>query len=533
MDNTSIGERSALARFFRWLFSRRGLLSLFAFLVIMPVVLVLLFYAEEDWRGSYQWNKYRRQLVARGEKLDLEAFIPKPVPDGQNFAATPLIESWFEVGHRTATVVNFAEDDYAAASELVAKPEAARGDRRLMDLETWKLAFEGVRTGGVTARQEGATGKLERAARAQSAPAVLEGMAPDREAFSELRAASQRPYSRYPVQYDLENPFAILLPHLAKIKAASQRLQLQAGAELAAGQVDNALQDVQLLLCLIDSTKDEPFLISMLVRIACTQIAIQPIWEGLAEHRWSEAQLQALQSRLQQFDFLADLKRSLESEQAVGIRMVELTQKKGINFLQTLQDSHPPPANKIAGSVLAWFVPSGWYNLEKMNLCRLLHVLMGTALDTQPKRIAPSQVAENSRAFEQEINNPGILGRGPSAIVHHRFLATMLLPALGKTSIKAASAQTAVNEAALACALERYRLAKGQYPATLQALVPQFVASLPNDVVTGEPYKYVPADDGQFKLYSVGWNESDDGGTPGRTLFDDKEGDWVWNSAAE
>ena len=172
-------------------------------------------------------------------------------------------------------------------------------------------------------------------------------------------------------------------------------------------------------------------------------------------------------------------------------------------------------------------------DLEKLNVCRLLHVLMGTSLDSPQKRIAPSQVAANMRAFEQEINQAGILGLGPTAIVRHRFLAGMLLPALGKTSLKAAIAQSAVNEAALACALERYRLAQGKYPATLTALVPQVMAALPNDVVTGEPYKYVPAGNGQFKLYSVGWNETDDDGTPGRTLFDDKDGDWVWNSAAE
>jgi hypothetical protein len=39
--------------------------------------------------------------------------------------------------------------------------------------------------------------------------------------------------------------------------------------------------------------------------------------------------------------------------------------------------------------------------------------------------------------------------------------------------------------------------------------------------------------DGQFILYSVGWNETDDGGVvvlkKGRTpSIDRKEGDWVW-----
>jgi hypothetical protein len=94
--------------------------------------------------------------------------------------------------------------------------------------------------------------------------------------------------------------------------------------------------------------------------------------------------------------------------------------------------------------------------------------------------------------------------------------------------MKAAIAQTAVDEAVLACALERCRLANGQFPETLEALVPRFISELPNDVISGEPYKYHLTNDGQFVLYSVGWNEKDDGGVPGKTLFDEKEGDWVW-----
>jgi hypothetical protein len=91
------------------------------------------------------------------------------------------------------------------------------------------------------------------------------------------------------------------------------------------------------------------------------------------------------------------------------------------------------------------------------------------------------------------------------------------------------SPQTAANQAAIACALERYRLANGQYPETLQALRPQFMDRLSNDVITGQPYKYRRTDDSQFILYSVGWNEKDDGGVPSQHgLFDDQEGDWVW-----
>jgi hypothetical protein len=112
-------------------------------------------------------------------------------------------------------------------------------------------------------------------------------------------------------------------------------------------------------------------------------------------------------------------------------------------------------------------------------------------------------------------------------------MATVLLPALGNVVMKSAAAQTAYNQAAIACALERYHLANGQFPEKLEALEPHFISPLPHDVLTGEPYKYRLMDDGRFVLYSLGWDEKDDGGVPGRNLFDDKQGDWVWTYPAK
>ena len=111
------------------------------------------------------------------------------------------------------------------------------------------------------------------------------------------------------------------------------------------------------------------------------------------------------------------------------------------------------------------------------------------------------------------------------------FLSGMLLPALGRAAEKCAQSQSSVDLARVACALERYRLANGQFPDTLAALAPKFIDSLPHDLINGQPLKYRRPDDGQFVLYSVGWNETDDGGTVGLTKYgnpDWNKGDWVW-----
>jgi hypothetical protein len=96
--------------------------------------------------------------------------------------------------------------------------------------------------------------------------------------------------------------------------------------------------------------------------------------------------------------------------------------------------------------------------------------------------------------------------------------------------------QVWVDETRIACALGRYRLAHGVYPMTLDALAPAYIDALPHDIMNGELYHYRLNADGTFLLYSVGWNQVDDGGKvvmkqDNPNLQDYTQGDWVWPMA--
>jgi hypothetical protein len=495
------------------------------------VTVIALFYAEEDWRGWHAWNQYRHQLEATGAQLDYTAFIPKPVPDDQNFAAIPVVETWFS--ERTNFDRRWA-DNYSLASSMIGSqtnPPAPAGvqggERYFLDLVAWEMAFDAIRSSRTNSNEQLKSGKLDLASRAAAAPTVLSGLRSSETDLAQLRAASDRPYARYPVVYDLDNPWGILLPHLGNIKRTVERLQLRTCAELAAGRSDEALADVKLMLYLADSAKDEPFLISYLVRLACAQLAIQPVWEGLAEHAWSDAQLQELQAQFQQHNFVADMKQPIDSERAWAVLTADLL-ARGKSHLNDLAEDSGKAGSGLA-NLFGRMVPRGWYYLEQLHYCQLFQLQLNGAFDGEKRQVFPKQIESNTNALAQAF-----AGRNPLTTIctRHQLLAVMMLPTLHKIPMRAATAQVAVDEATIACTLERYRLANGQFPETLEALVPQFISQLPNDVISGEPYKYHRTSDGQFVLYSVGWNETDDGGVPGQTLFDDKEGDWVWQYPA-
>jgi hypothetical protein len=115
------------------------------------------------------------------------------------------------------------------------------------------------------------------------------------------------------------------------------------------------------------------------------------------------------------------------------------------------------------------------------------------------------------------------------------YLAAIAIPNITKAMQTGTFNQTLANQAQLACALERYKLANGNYPDSLAALAPQFMEKIPHDIIGGQPLHYRRTEDGKFLLYSIGWNETDDDGVMGKDKSgneDRTQGDWVWQFPA-
>src|SRR5688572_23890251 len=228
--SSSIWSRSPIARFFRWLFSWRGLrrtLIVFAW----TATIIALLYGFENWRGRRAWKKHEQQLLARGEQLDFQAFLPKPVSDDENFAATPFVQSWFI---RYINDPEIWQDNYLKVSGKLSS-QRDKPQRDIVDLVGWQMAYDALRSGQLATAEPFQSEKRDPESRRAAALALLESMKDTEAKIAELRAASARPHARYPIQFK-EDVWSILLPHLARIKGASQRLKVLASAKLAAGQ---------------------------------------------------------------------------------------------------------------------------------------------------------------------------------------------------------------------------------------------------------------------------------------------------------
>jgi len=535
--------------FIRWLCCGRNF-KRFLFGLACLATLLALVYAEEDWRGWHAWHQFKREWEARGEKLDYANILPPAVPDEQNFALAPIwVESikatlgpqrarlWYGDKFPDHGRTNFTErlllETWHQRENLDAP---SRGDWKRAertDLKAWQAGYRA--TNRITDARL-VTNDFPVAPQPQSpAQDVLLALSPHAAAIEELRQASRLAYSRFPLDYDAEDPFSILLPHLAALKRASQVLQLRAVAELENGQREQAFDDVKLALRLTDSLRTEPIMISQLVRIAMLELTLQPVWEGLAEHRWSEAQMVALDAELAKLDFLADDKIAQKSDIFFSAEEANYLRRHREYANQFAQMGFRYPMDARFKFALYRFMPGGWFYQSALKNGRT-QMEYWPAVNHDTMTISPTLIRRADAAANSDVNF-----FDPLDSLKKMFNEDFLF--MGNFLKQIAYGQASTDLARTAMALERYRLAHGDFPESLDALAPQFIAQVPRDVIGGQSLKYRRTADGQFVLYSIGWNETDDGGVvvdqksrdrwnENGSKVDISQGDWVWRYPA-
>lgn len=501
-----------------WRILRRILITL-AVLVTMIAALI----AEEDWRGKHDWESYKHAAEARGEGFDLASVVPLPVPDKQNFFCAPIVASALN-SERIHDSSPFGQSGTNGVNEM--DFNMYRGDSKnwpehgghwqkgeLTDLNEWQQYFKAY-----SKTVEGKTNGFPVASQSQTpAAATLLALSIFNPAVEELRKASQRPHARIPLNY--ENGFNAageLLPWLANMKRCAQFLELRILAELQNNQGEQALDDIKLLLRFNDCIREQPFLISHLVRIAIMSITLQPVYEGLAQHRWTDAQLEELEQVLAEQDFLGDFVFAMKGEKVIAIQTFE--QQRITRENQEIDDSSG--TNRTITIRLKW-MPAAYFYQNELNFSKMDDQIISSLVDVTNQIVLPAALNQMQASVNAQLKHWS----------PYKIQALMTAPAIAAAIKKFALIQAQVNLARVACALERYRLAHDDYPETLDALAPQFITKLPHDIINGQPLHYRREADGRFVLYSVGWNGTDDGGQvvlrKGGSV-DQNQGDWVW-----
>lgn len=487
------------------------LLKFAGFTLLAIVTLIALFYAIENWRGAREWKRVEAKLREKGAALSFKEFIPPLPPDEENFASIPFFKPLFdrtvdpESGKERWQVYKEANPMPKWPSDLTNGKEWKRGERHEF---VWK-------------RDDDDPAEVDGVDVVTNTPieAIRLLLATSSDVMSQIEVGLDRPKSQFPIRY--EDGTGALLPHLTYYKHFAQLFAARAFVHFHDGDAGAALSDIQTSLKLADTLEMESTLISGLVRNAVIEITLYPVWQGLNDRVWNDSQLAILQEQLERIDVLITYEQGMRSELIFGIEVCD--QLEGNRKL--LVDASTSPDLELY--LWAKLAPRGWIRKNKAVMAEL------------HDNYSLAAISSKERTFDVELMkqfDPAVVENVLKGV--RMTIVRLMMPALGKAVERFAETHTAVELAAVAVALERYRLKHDSFPGELSALVPEFVQSLPFDIIDGNPLRYRKTDDA-FVLYSIGINQIDEGGTLGedekerRRHWRSDQSDWVWAYSPE
>jgi hypothetical protein len=494
---------------------RLGCLRALGIFLLAAALLILLLYLEEDWRGANELTAAKKRWHDAGISLNPSDYEPPPIPDSQNLAALPEFQLEPDPAKPTRML---------AVKLLEATNEEMHGG--LLDNYSAKNALPASVAAAYAKMFPGATAP-------PSSLAQLETLYP---ILGHLRAAAPtRPDFRLNLDKASpmwERPLGLMVyqDRVAELLADHAQLALREN------QPQVALEDIRIGSRIASGLSAEPSPVAGLVAIAVVSVTRRNIDEEIHQHAWTDAQLAVIQDEIQQTNCLAMFQLDMRGQAATFTLPFYAGLKSDpsvvalvfpviglIRGMDQYEDDDYQGDNHAAALIFWCLFARGWWD---MNEARMLDFELREAATVDPK--ARRVDVKASTEIEADV-------------LAHRWppVPWKMMYGVGASSMtsllkKFAEGQVELDEDRIACALERYRLAHGAYPADLASLTPASIDELPHDILNGAPYHYRLNPDGTFLLYSVGWNQIDDGGkvallsgsNPPRIDFDN--GDWVW-----
>jgi hypothetical protein len=439
----------------------------------------------ENHTGTLEWEKTKAMLEAESVTLDFSTLLPEMPPEDFNFARTPLIAALTDFTQRLNSDLLVYDNPELREKFLEMKLPAFDNES---PLPLWTVAKK---------------------ANLSIAPDISELLEKYKAELAEIDNAALRPEAvlTFDTSRNAFEQLASKNPFLTEMIEFQKFQFLRACKALEAGNIEEAKSALKVCFQLSRTSFSHPTLIGSLIGVTEHSLAVSIIWQGMATNSWKEEDLAWIQNELANQDFLDAFERAFVFEMIQVVSFCDLIKAKSSGS----PSSHPPVAK------IAPLLPSGIWDHNKSFAARMMleHSIL-------PIR---QRVSSDSTALMQELKKKSV----------RTFLASITLPVASKIIDKAYHGTVATELAIVACAIERYHLKNGNYPDSLDTLVPEFIEKVPADLMNPEnPLQYIKGNsEDRYRIYSIGKNQTDEGGKValknGKTAVDNpKEGDWVW-----
>lgn len=483
------------------------------------IVLVSLSFLGLSVRAKNEVERYKDQLRAAGEKLDIEDLIPKLIPAESNSAAAFSIV--------VERLQRFPHDDLVVTNPLVLVM-VAPGKARLQSKEPYWWDRH-----------------------SSNSWAEVDEAIMSRDSILETLCQLPNP-ARMDFALDYRLGPELLLSHLAPQKHMAQILSSAAVQSIHSQNNAAAMERLVALLNIIAAVEGEPTMISQLVRYAITSIAIGPTFELIHSDGITDDQLERLQNAWKRLTFIPVLEHVFEMERYSMPRWIADVRTKPERLLKAMDtmgiwssggsstatggsfwDSCEELADSTRKSFATVVWQSSWSYADERNA--IAHAQLGVETS---RRIAASRCylpeldwMQHEMSIRGLTNNPADDSWLRSVL--DKEIAGFLEGTLSSLKFfnKALHAEVTREVVLTAIAIKRYQLRNGTLPDSLSDLVPSFLDKPTLDPVDGNPLRYRLNQDGSFVLYSIGNDGVDNGGSLkglNRTFWWLSGEDWVW-----
>ena len=286
-------------------------------------------------------------------------------------------------------------------------------------------------------------------------------------------------------RFDLDFSLGVGIPlhHLMALRHAARLLQLQALMKVEGGKPDEAAAAIADSFSAARAVRNEPLLISQLVRIAVTNSSVNTLERVLSRTALGDRQLADLSKAIASQENPEPLMRGLAGERCRGEDIFN-------NFSRYSGELNYEPGT-TALFLWKW---SGLKTEDHLMYLRLMAELVraagGSAKDMRDLTMR-----------EEEFR------RMPD----YYLLTRLLVPALSRAHEEQLKMLARLRAACAAIAVERFRMANGRLPDSLDELTPKWLDAVPADPFDDKPIRYRKLAKG-YVTYSVGPDLKDDCG---------------------
>jgi len=302
---------------------------------------------------------------------------------------------------------------------------------------------------------------------------------------------------------NLREGVSVLLPHLSELRQLARVLKLRSLEAAEDGQGAEAAHAASLIFRTGRGLRDEPILISLLVRIAIDSIAGDALTRVLSLTALPEEAITELDAALAAEEDLDHYARTMRTEAAFVVHAVGLLTSGGGSWDETASIIGQQGDSPVAMGLLAKFCRG----MIKDGAVRCLEAISEVIQHSSqlPPHGALEQIGYVTAQLEHDLSNHCIL-LAPKYAFPETMVATLERPYQQhlRGIARLACARTALR-------IESYRNAEGQLPESLGALGADRLEGISPDPFSGDPVKYRKAEKG-YLVYSVGLDGRDNGG---------------------